>query len=234
MNPLRIFLLFFIFCIHAIKVNSQIITGDNFEGRGRSRPEWIFGIGWNAVDDNSNAFKKLFDIRKSWNLRPYPSQLSVDRTNGGLLSYGAVFNFNQYRAGKLVYGKPLGGTFLFFSLDLNVKYHFGPLLRLPDRFDIYFPVGGGYTLRFAPPYISTGTFNVGLGGNYWILDWLGINLQSMAKFGMRSPIFKTASNYLQHSAGLVFNLTAFKKTKHPFVKPRYPWVHRKKIGRERT
>jgi hypothetical protein len=234
MNSSRILLLFCVFLFYAENVSSQISTGPDFEGNGlKRRPEWIWGIGWNAVDDNSNAFGKLFDIRKSWNIRPYPTQLSVDRTRGGLISYGGVFNFNRYKAGKIIYGGPAPFTALFFSLDGNVKFHFGQLIRLPYQYDIYLPAGAGYTLRFVPPYISTFTFNLGLGGNYWVYDWLGINVQSMAKFGIKSPIFKTPSNYLQHSIGIVVNFTAFKRAKNPFVRSRYPWVHRKKVGNER-
>ena len=37
---------------------------------------WIFGIGFNAVDDSDDTFHRLFDRKDAWNAVPYPSRLS--------------------------------------------------------------------------------------------------------------------------------------------------------------
>lgn len=198
------------------------------------KPPWIIGIGWNAVDDNSNAFKKLFDFRKSWNIRPYPTQLSVEKQFNAW-SYGGIFSFNKYKPGKNINGKDNPGSFLFFSLDGFAKYHLNYHLKIQDRYDIYVPVGAGYTLRFAPPNRSTFTFNLGMGCNFWIREWWGINVQSEAKFGLKAPLIKTPSNYLQHSVGFVIKFDNYGRQRFPFIHARYAWVHRKKIGgHERT
>jgi hypothetical protein len=236
MNPRGTYLLVLLTTIF-FRYHSQIIVND-FKYSGKKSPEerpyWLIGVGWNVVDDNSSAFSKIFDFVHSWNIRPYPTQLWVDRTKGGPLSFGAVFNYNQYRSGKIINGKEISGNYMFFSLDANMKYHFGQHLRIPEKYDVYLPVGAGYTLRFYPPNISTVTFNLGGGMNFWLNDWLGLNIQSVAKFGLKSPIFKTSSNYLQHSAGFIIRLGKMKQVKYPWIHARYKWVHRKRSGTERV
>lgn len=248
MNPLRICLLFLLVVFISVRAGAQIKISDRFAGAKAKKkrmtaradakkpkpPHWIFGIGWNVVDDNSKPFKRLLDIRHSWNIRPYPTQLFVERGRGNKMSYGGVFNFNIYKPGKIINGKDNGGSFLFFSWDAYAKYHLGRILPLKDWADVYIPMGVGYTLRFAPPNRSTFMLDLGLGANFWVKDWWGINVQSWAKFGLRSPIIRTSSNYLQHSIGLVFKFTKHDHKKFPFIHARYPWVHRKRPGMEKS
>lgn len=198
------------------------------------KPNWVFGIGWNVVDDNSYPFKKLFDIRKSWLIRPYPTQLIADRSYKNGFSLGGVFNFNMYKPSKLINGTIGGGSGLFFSLDFLAKYHLKEIINLPKWADPYLPFGTGYTLRFSPPHRNTFMLNMGVGANFWVYqEWIGINVQSLAKFGLKSPFLKTGSNYLQHSIGIVIKLFLDKKKKWPFIKPKYEWIHREKGGGER-
>lgn len=204
------------------------------KNKKEEKPHWVFGLGWNVVDDNSHPFNKLFDIRKSWLIRPYPTQLIADRSSKNGFSLGGVFNFNVYKPSKLINGTIGGGSGLFFSLDFLAKYHLKEVIPLPKWADPYLPFGTGYTLRFAAPHRHTVMLNMGVGANFWIYEeWIGINVQSLAKFGMKAPIFKTGSNYLQHSIGIVVKLFLDKKKKWPFIKPKYPWVHRDKVSRER-
>jgi len=237
MSPLRIIVFFLIFSLYVSKLCSQIKINDK-AGQGgwvrEEKPTWVVGIGWNGVDDNSNAFKKIFDFRESWNIPAYPTQLSVDVSDKHGLSYGGVFNFNIYKPGKLINGKAILGSFLFFSLDLNAKYHINHILKTPRWMDVYASAGPGFTLRFAPPYRYTGTFNIGGGCNFWLNKWIGINAQSLGKFGLRSPIIRTASNYLQHSAGFIFKVESIPWKKFPRMRGRYHWIHRKNTSVERV
>lgn len=237
MRPLRIIAFTLVFLLQFKRSHAQIIVNDK-PGKGgwvrEELPSWTIGIGWNGVDDNSHAFKKIFDLRKSWNLPAYPAQLSVDRSSTFGLSYGGVFNFNIYKPGKLINGKEIGGSFLFFSLDLNAKYHVNHFMRTPRWMDVYATVGPGFTLRFAPPHRYTATWNIGGGSNFWLNKWLGINVQSLAKFGLKSPIIKTGSNYLQHSAGFIFKVESIPWKKFPRMRGRYHWIHRKNTSVERV
>ncbi|MEO6303600.1 MAG: hypothetical protein ABIP51_10535, partial [Bacteroidia bacterium] len=77
-----------------------------------------------------------------------------------------------------------------------------------------------------------GNFNIGLGTNIWLTRALGINLQSIAKFGVSSRFPRSSSNYLQHSLSLIIKLQ--KGSKNPFIRPRYKWIHRKNLSQEKS
>ena len=196
-----------------------------FPKKGDEKLSWIFGIGWNAVDDNGRPFRQLFSVRRSWNLQWYPTQASAEVIGKEGMTYGAIFNFNLYKSGKEINSKVVAGVFPFFSLDLFAKYHFNAHIKMSKRYDPYVMGGFGNTLRFFGTSKSTFTFNLGGGMNFWINEYIGINLQTVGKIGIRSPFIRNNSNYMQHSAGLVFMLDRTYKKKHSFVKPRYKWVH---------
>jgi hypothetical protein len=202
--------------------------------RKREKLSWIFGIGWNAVDDNGNPYKQLFAAKSAWNIPWYPSQLSAEIIGKNGFTYGAIFNFNRYKSGKQINSEIISGRYLFFSWDGFVKYHLKEHVNMNPRMDPYLPLGFGYTLRTIGPYNSTFTFNVGLGINIWLNSKIGLNFQSMAKFGMRAPFGHNGSNYLHHSGGLIYILDRSPRKKYSFIKPRYKWVHDKhNVGERR-
>ncbi len=207
--------------------------GRKFKGK-KEKTSWIFGAGWNIVDDNGEPFKHLFDISKAWSMPFYPSQLSTEILGRRYLSYGILLSYNRYKAGKVINNVEIKkGRYNFFSADAFVKYHLKYHVKIPPRFDPYAVTGLGYTSRGIGPYNSTFTYNLGIGTNIWINNIVGINIQSIAKFGLRSPIFKTGSNYLHHSFGLVFILDRTSKRRFSFVRARYAWIHEKRKNRER-
>ncbi len=199
----------------------------------KEKSSWIFGLGWNIVDDNGSPFKKLFDVSNAWSMRWYPAQITAEVIGKKGWTFGGSFSYDKYKSGKTINSQVISGSFLFFAFDGFAKYHLKEKIKMNPRFDPYFPMGLGYTLRFISPYNSTATFNLGFGINYWLGKNVGINIQSVAKFGLRSPIIKTGSNYLQHSFGFVFVLDRSVKKRYSFVKPRYPWVHDKRGNMER-
>lgn len=194
---------------------------------GEKKNIWLFIGGWNVVDDNGNPFKKLFNLRPSWNVRPYPAQLSAEKYFNDNWTFGGILNYNLYKPGKLINHTTIEGRFPFFSIDGFAKYYFDELIKLHEDFDMYAPMGLGYTLRIAPPYHNTITLNLGLGFNYWINGIVGINVQSVAKFGLRSPLIKTGSNYLQHSIGIIIYFDYAERKNFSFIHPKYKWVHDK-------
>jgi hypothetical protein len=218
-----------------LNVSAQISTGGSSGSSPRSKEKrsWIFGLGWNVVDDNGSPFKKLFDIPNAWSMPWHPSQLSAELIGKNGFTYGAAFSYNKYKSGKTINSKVISGSFLFFNLDLFAKYHLKEHVKLPPRIDPYASAGAGYTLRFVGPYNNTATLNFGFGMNVWLNQYIGLNLQSLAKFGLRSPFYKNGSNYLQHSIGVVFILDNTPKKRYSFIKARYPWVHRKPYSAER-
>ncbi len=174
---------------------------------------WTIGLGWNIVDDNGNAWKKIFAVSSSWNALAFPSAFKVEKYIDK--GWSGMFNFavDQYKVGKLINSDiPSTSSSLFMSFDLNAKYDFTELydvntkwFGLPTKmFDFYAASGFGYTYRNTARFGGAGTFNIGFGMNAIFYKGWGMNIQAMSKFGLASPFFKTPTNYLQYNFGAIY------------------------------
>lgn len=173
--------------------------------RSTIRAPWIAGLGWNVIDDDGKPFNHLFDANGSWNVVPYPSKLSCEKIliQGWSVEFAA--NYNQLKSGKRLNNDILKSTQTFISADINGKFSFAEFAPKLGFFDPYVLHGFGYTYRGAGANPNVATANVGLGFNCWVYDnMIGINVQSQAKFAIKSPLIKTSGNYLQHSLGIVY------------------------------
>jgi OmpA-OmpF porin, OOP family len=224
LKPKTLFKSFLISILSLFSISSTYST--NFkpvEIQAYNSAKWVIGIGWNAVDDDGRAFKKIFDVPGSWNTKPYPTMLSLDR----YLNYGFTFescaSFNQYNGSKLINGQYVSG--LFLALDFNGKYNLEEVLSI-YRFDPYLVLGMGLTMRTANNSLIVPTANVLIGTNIWFGN-IGIRLQSAAKFGVKSDFIRTNTNYLQHSAFLLYRFSTTTRSSGSVARPRYNWVHEK-------
>lgn len=175
------------------------------------RSPWIVGLGWNVIDDDGKPFNKLFDASNSWNVVPYPSKVSCEKVllQGWSVEFAA--NYNQLKSGKTQNNDVVKSTQSFISADINGKFSFAEFAKNLAFFDPYVLHGYGYTYRGAGKTTSTATANIGLGFNCWVYnDMIGINVQSQAKFAIKSPFIKTSGNYLQHSLGIVYKFETSK------------------------
>ncbi|HHB52570.1 MAG TPA: OmpA family protein, partial [Saprospiraceae bacterium] len=77
-----------------------------------------------------------------------------------------------------------------------LKYDLNNLFGETGWFDPYATVGGGYTWLGK---LGTGTFNGGLGMNFWLSKNVGINIESKYKHTFDSNIIQ----HFQHAAGVV-------------------------------
>ena len=68
--------------------------------------------------------------------------------------------------------------------------------------------------------------HVQFGANFWIKN-VGIRLQTCGKLGITGNFFFTETNYLQHSASILYRFPGREKSKSSFDKRRYPWIHKK-------
>ncbi len=227
------------------KKKSTTITNKEKDNRGRSatmkqsggkkrgsKPYWMIGIGGNVVDDDGSPVKYLFNALPRWNVKPYPTRLTVEKSLRKSLSIEGAFNFNTYKGFKII-NNEVGKAGIFLSLDINFKNSINKLLGKDKRFDPYVIYGLGGTFRSVRSLPIGANINLGLGSNFWITRAFGINIQSVAKFGLSPTRFlKTSQNYLQHSLSFVLKLE--KGGKNPFIRPRYKWVHRKNLSQERN
>lgn len=177
------------------------------------RTPWTVGLGWNIVDDNGHAYKKIFDVKNSWNLPFYPSIARCEKYFDK--GWSAVFNgsFNQYKPSKLINDiNPHGTTSIFMAYDLNTKYDFTYLYDISDKWfgslekivDVYATSGFGFTYRNTAKVKSCATYNIGFGMTAILYQGWGINLEAMSKFGLKGPIYETPANYLQYTFGAVY------------------------------
>lgn len=191
---------------------------------------WILGLGGNVVDDDGSPFKYLFNAAPRWNLRPYPTRISIEKSLKYTFSIETVFNFNQYKASKII-NNEVGKSGIFFSTDINLKNDFNRMIKQEGWFNPYVVYGLGGTFRTVRSLPIGGNLNLGFGFNIWLTSYVGINFQSIAKFGVSTRFPRSSSNYLQHSTGIVFKLQ--NRGKPSFYKRRYKWINRRNIGNER-
>lgn len=186
---------------------------------------WVVGHGWNVVhDDAGKWFTNLFKADKVWNATPYPLRFTCEKwlysksdSSGGHRGWSVEFMgaYNRYGVGNYLVDKTnpilVTSQYKLFSFDLHAKYNFNKILDLnklvslkQEIFQPYGTFGLGYTYRTLPAHRNTVTLNVGLGFNVWIYKGWGVQVQSLAKFGLKDRFPSSGSNYLQHSVGLVY------------------------------
>ena len=197
--------------------------------------DWMIGVSWTVIDDDGKQFTGLFDVPNSWNFLYYPTKLSLDKYFKYGWSMEVSATYESYLPGKLINGHTdVSG--LFLAADVNGKYSFynkyAPKMRW---FEPYFTFGVGYTLRTAgTESIHAPTINLGYGMNFWIYKGFGIQLHSNAKIGVLPMIWTSNTNYLQHSAGLVYRWKKGSRNKGDFDKRRYPWTRKNERYKEKS
>lgn len=169
-----------------------------------TKTPWIIQLGGNVVDDDGKPFNKVFDAKNAWNIFP-SGKLAIEKECRYNWNVELAFTYNSLKAGKTINNDVITGNGTFFAVDLNGKKILTKLFRIEP----YLFSGFGYTMRTVSKYKNTVTLNAGFGFNIWIIDnRLGANIQGSGKFGLTDPILKTGSNYLQHSAGLIFKFSS--------------------------
>jgi hypothetical protein len=189
--------------------------------------KWMFGIHWSAIEDDGNKFGGMFDVNQSWNLKPYPTMLTIDRYFLYGWSAELSANYGQYSGNRLV-NDSLNVTGINFSADLNAKYSFYNLYAPNARWiEPYIVAGAGFTYRTGSDADQNViTANLGGGLNLWFADWIGIRLSSTAKFGVFPGFWDTPNNYLMYNAGIVFR-TPDQSTNSYSNKKRHKWTNKR-------
>lgn len=176
--------------------------------RKLQRTVWTVGISGVVVDDDGKQFTNLFNVADSWSYLPYPTKLSFE----GYINYGlsveGTFVYSVLKQGKIVndFGQLRNEDIPLFAFDINGKYDLNELFGKNKVLGPYVIAGMGYTYRALTTQRVGINGNFGFGLNIWLYKGLGLNLQSMAKFA----VDKSSSNYLQHSAGLVYRFSFLK------------------------
>jgi OOP family OmpA-OmpF porin len=175
-----------------------VIGINSLEAQDSNNP-WSIGIGLNAVDfyptnpgisGHGSWFNKYTDANH-YNIVPAISRVTVGKYIEDGFSIEAAGSINSI---SIIGPNSVKST--YFSLDGGVKYDLNNVIGDTAWFDPYATVGGGYV--WMDKY-GTGTFNTGLGVNFWFNDNVGFNLESKYKHTFESNIIQ----HFQHSAGLI-------------------------------
>jgi OOP family OmpA-OmpF porin len=165
---------------------------------------WMFGVGFNAVDDSDQPFSKLTDISGEWNAVPYPSRLSLGKYFKNGLGVEAIAAYNKYQKGKIVRRAPMPNDKDYFSFDTRLSYDLNKIIGETGWFDPYVGVGIGYS------YILDGhiaTYNGVVGFRTWFSDRFGLDVNSSGKWAFKTDY----SNHLQHAIGVVYRFGIVKE-----------------------
>ena len=170
---------------------------NNVQAQDENNP-WQLGFGINAVDayptNDTNPvyftgtlFSKFFEADDHYNVLPSVSYITVSKYVGDGFSVGAQGSLNKIS--KL--GDYEAGDLSHYAIDGTIKYAFLENTKV----DPFASLGGGYT--WIDGY-GNGTFNAGLGLNYWFNDNLGVTLASTYKHAFQDEEII----HFQHTLGL--------------------------------
>ena len=184
------------------------------------------GFAFSQDDDNDNDYVKGFSIKAGVNgvdssgeQTPFsaleqfdthiafsnPFAVGVDYRFSRLLSVGLLGSINKWKEGDFFDGGFLGdplyyGTLTevdYFAIDLDLKLYFSELLFDADWLDLYVSGGGS----FFDEQQNTIAPTAGFGGNLWLTDKFGLNLQAVGKFAGENF---TKSNNIQYLAAVTY------------------------------
>lgn len=159
---------------------------------------WIFGIGFNAVDDAGSEFNDVFNFEDNWNIVPFPSRISIGRYFKNGLGLEAIGSYNQYMEGKIIDGVLNTEDIDYYAVDFRVSYDLNQILGETGWFDPYVGIGAGYTDANNQ---GRGTYNASVGFRTWFTDRFGLDFNSTGKWAMST---ENATNHIQHAAGAVY------------------------------
>jgi hypothetical protein len=188
-----------------------------------TKTSWLITYGPDFIDNNNDHSLKMNNKLGA----PYfmtPAKASIEKDIYGFRHWKHTKGFSLVGVFSSTSLRPHN----FAALDAYIKYDLNTLIGDTKFFDPYVLMGVGYTYIDYPygSYVvdhhvvssSTGNyyagpslkdqspnFNLGVGFNIWVFKNVGINFQSVAKFGLFAKSFQ-GTNYMQHSIGLVFKI----------------------------
>ncbi|MEP3209486.1 MAG: OmpA family protein [Maribacter sp.] len=158
---------------------------------------WIFGLGYNFVDDSGDVFDDLLAIDTQWNALPYPNRLSIGRYFKSGVGIEAIGTYNKYKAGKIIDKVVNDSDKTYLAIDARLSYDLNKLIGQTAWFDPYVGVGLGYTDANNEP---RSTYNAIVGFRTWFSDRLGLDFNTSGKWRTGD----VGTNHIQHAAGIVY------------------------------
>ncbi len=175
--------------------------------------QWIFGLGFNTVNNSGAGFKDLTNS-DHWAFGRIPFYGSVAAQFTNKWAAKATLSSNYFKDGKVInnetiLGQSEGGNDAgYLALDLGAQYYFlntkkvAPYLMAGTGVSFF----GDYTTVANPTaQVNTQdiwTLNAGLGANVWFSNHWGLNINLLGKWGLN----KNSTNHSQASIGALYRL----------------------------
>lgn len=174
---------------------------------------WVFGLGYNFVDDSGTRGKEPFNIGDNWNAVFYPNRFSAGYALENGFTFDGVLSLNKYKEGNTINGTVISEDQNYYAVDGLISYDLNKFFANDGWFDPYFQLGSGISSINKNEMI---TFNAGLGFNFWVGENIAINLNTLGKWGLGDD---SGYNHIQHAFGVVIRPEIFKKKITPAPKP---------------
>jgi len=177
---------------------------------------WSLGVGMNWVDYNMVHYSLSDQLTQANWQGPdqmIPSKFTLGRFISPSFNVVGAFADNKLQLEKMKkLNQPLGSN-KFWDADLNLEYKFanGYILKETSRFDPYIYVGFGITNMWgssmkksfgestdASKGLSFAKQVTGVGINYWVLPYLGVNFHAQYDYIM------DRDDYAHYGAGIKF------------------------------
>jgi hypothetical protein len=200
---------FFVTCLYA-QPTKTISNKDSYN--------WMFGLSWVMTDDDGEAFNPF--LVQNLHTHFFPTQITVDKYFYNSWSGESILAYSIYNPQKVTNGET-GIEGSMFSMDFHSKYSLYKLLNR-GAIDPFFVGGIGISSRsyqnenIRPVSL---TLNIGGGINFWVSNYIGIQIRSTAKIGVID--FFKKSDYMQHSLGIVARFETLKSEDNEFNKSKY-------------
>lgn len=165
---------------------------------------WMFGVGWNFIDDSGDAFQDFTTIRDQWNGVALPSRISLGRYWKSGLGLELIGTYNNYKEGSIIDRVTLSEDISYFGIDARLSYDLNKIIGQTGFFDPYVGIGLGYS---DANNLGRGTFNAVIGFRTWFSDHWGLDFSSSGKWALKNE----ASNHIQHAAGVVYRFNVEKE-----------------------
>lgn len=165
---------------------------------------WMFGVGWNFIDDSGDAFNDVTTIKDQWNGVAFPSRLSLGRYWKSGIGLELIGSYNNYKEGNIIDGIAISEDIPYWGIDARLSYDLNKLVGQTGFFDPYAGVGLGYS---DANNLGRGTYNAVIGFRTWFSDRWGLDFNSSGKWSFGNE----ASNHIQHAVGVVYQFNIEKE-----------------------
>ncbi|WP_224490061.1 OmpA family protein [Robertkochia flava] len=159
---------------------------------------WLFGGGFNFIDDSGTNGSEPFNFTENWSSVVFPSRFSMGYalTNG--MFFQGFASYNRYQKDVIVDGNPQSTEWNYYALDGMIGYGFKNMIDPRGWFDPFINTGMGVN-RLAGN--NSLTYNLGAGFNFWFNDRFAVNLSTLGKWQLGDG---SGDNHIQHGIGVVF------------------------------